>query len=54
MKSILKDPARETMEVHFSLVFYEKNPKNKKIPFLVTKGGQNSKVISLLKNLDVN
>ena len=25
MKSILKDPAHETMEVHSSLVFYEKN-----------------------------
>ena len=33
MKSILKDPARKTMEVHFSLIFYEKNPKNKKIQF---------------------
>ena len=40
MKSILKDPARETMEKHFSLVFYEKIPKNKKLSFLVTKSGQ--------------
>ena len=41
MKSILKDQAREIMEVHFSVVFYERNPKNKKISFLVTKSGQN-------------
>ena len=24
MKSVLKDPAQETMKTHFSLVFYEK------------------------------
>ena len=40
-KSILKDLARKTIEVHFSLTFYVQNPKNKKIPFLVTKSGQN-------------
>ena len=42
MKSILKDPARETIEVYFSFVFYEKKKtKNKKTQFLVTKSGQN-------------
>ena len=40
-KSILKDLAQKIIEVYFSLTFYIRNPKNKKIPFLVTKSGQN-------------
>ena len=39
-KSILKDLAQKIIEVYFSLTFYIRNPKNKKIPFLVTKSGQ--------------
>ena len=42
------------VKAYFSLAFYAEKLKNHKIPFLVTKNGQNSKAISLLKTLDVN
>ena len=43
-----------TATIYFTLAFYTEKLKKSQISFLVTKSGQNSKVISLLKNLDVN
>ena len=42
------------LKAYFSLAFYAEKLKNHKIPFWITKRGQNSKIIWLFESLEVD